>query len=344
VDQPSSAITTSCLQWARILNGKILYSNDFISQKMLLKKIKSLDPRVIFFAWRGALIDIIKQPENLEFIKNNLQNSKILFSIPDHIGVNNKTVYEEFILKYADGYTVVSKELYELYSDIYPLSKPTAIMQDLPNCDLISTIFLEKIEKKEQIIWVGNSFWGKRLGFQDHKGYYRFVLPLFKMLDDLKISLDQKIIDRGIKFTPQVETLKKISQSKYLVQFSDSEGTGLPIIEACGLGTIPITTEVGVAKDLLKNELSDLIVKNINQAVEIIIKYKDLNIGDKLTNIYHLYVQNVESNIQKIDFNQVKIDKIRRSFYISNSSSMHKFKIRLMWLYRYINKYSRVKL
>lgn len=311
---------------------------------MLLKKIKSLDPRVIFFAWRGALIDIIKQPENLKFIKNNLQNSKILFSIPDHIGVNNKTVHEEFILKYADGYTVVSKELYELYSDIYPLKKPTAIMQDLPNCDLISTIFFEKIEKKEQIIWVGNSFWGKRLGFQDHKGYYRFVLPLFKTLDDLKITLDQKIIDRGIKFTSQVETLRKISQSKYLVQFSDSEGTGLPIIEACGLGTIPITTEVGVAKDLLKNELSDLIVKNINQAVEIIIKYKDLNISDKLTNIYHLYVQNVESNIQKIDFNQVEIDKIRRSFYISNSSSMHKFKIRLMWLYRYINKYSRVKL
>jgi hypothetical protein len=344
VDQPSSAITTSCLQWARILNGQILYSNDFISQKKLLKKIKSLDPRVIFFAWRGALIDIIKQPENLEFIKNNLQNSKILFSIPDHMGVNNKTAYEEFILKYADGYTVVSKELYELYSDIYPLSKPTAIMQDLPNCDLVNTIFLEKIEKKGQIIWVGNSVWGKRLGFQDHKGYYRFVLPLFKMLDDLRIPLNQKIIDRGIKFTPQVETLRKISQSKYLVQFSDSEGTGLPIIEACGLGTIPITTEVGVAKDLLNNDLSDLIVKNINEAVEIIIKYKDLDIGDKLTNIYHLYVQNVERNIKKIDFNQVKIDKIRRSFYINNSSSVHKFKICLMWLYRYINKYSRVKL
>ena len=28
---------------------------------MLLEKIDSLDPRVIFFAWRGALIDIIKQ-------------------------------------------------------------------------------------------------------------------------------------------------------------------------------------------------------------------------------------------------------------------------------------------
>ena len=311
---------------------------------MLLEKIDSLDPRVIFFAWRGALIDIIKQPENLKFIKNNLQNSKILFSIPDHIGVNNKAAHEEFILKYADGYTVVSKELYELYSDIYPLNKPAAIMQDLPNCDLINTIFLEKIEKKEQIIWVGNSIWGKRLGFQDHKGYHRFVLPLFKTLDDLKITLDQKIIDRGIKFTSQVETLRKISQSKYLVQFSDSEGTGLPIIEACGLGTIPITTEVGVAKDLLKNELNDLIVEDINQAVEIIVKYKDLNIGEKLKNIYHLYVQNVESNIQKIDFSQVKIDNIRRSFYINNISSIHKFKIRLMWLYRYINKYSRVNL
>jgi hypothetical protein len=311
---------------------------------MLLEKIDSLDPRVIFFAWRGALIDIIKQPENLKFIKNNLQNSKILFSIPDHIGVNNKAAHEEFILKYADGYTVVSKELYELYSDIYPLNKPAAIMQDLPNCDLINTILLEKIEKKEQIIWVGNSIWGKRLGFQDHKGYHRFVLPLFKTLDDLKITLDQKIIDRGIKFTSQVETLRKISQSKYLVQFSDSEGTGLPIIEACGLGTIPITTEVGVAKDLLKNELNDLIVEDINQAVEIIVKYKDLNIGEKLKNIYHLYVQNVESNIQKIDFSQVKIDNIRRGFYINNISSIHKFKIRLMWLYRYINKYSRVNL
>lgn len=290
------------------------------------------------------MIDIVKLAENLEFIKNNLQDSKILFSIPDYIGVNNKTTYEEFILKYADGYTVVSKELYELYSEMYPSNKPTAIMQDLPNCDLINTIFLEKIEKKEQIIWVGNSLWGERLGFRDHKGYNRFVLPLFKTLDDLKISLDRKIIDRGIKFTPQVETLRKISQSKYLVQFSDSEGTGLPIIEACGLGTIPITTEVGVAKDLLKNEFNDLIVKNIDQAVEKIIHYKDLNIGDKLINIYHLYVKKVENNIQKNDFNQVKIDKIRRSLYISNSSSIHKFKIRLMWLYRYINKYSRVKL
>lgn len=288
------------------------------------------------------MIDVIKQPKNLKFIKDNFQNSKILFSIPDHIGVNNRTVYEEFILKYADGYTVVSRELYELYSNMYPLNKPTAIMQDLPNCDLIRRIFLEKKEKKEQIIWVGNSSWGKRLGFQDHKGYYRFVLPLLKMLDDLKISLDQKIIDRGIKFTSQVETLREIRASKFLVQFSDSEGTGLPIIEACGLGTLPITTEVGVAKELLKNELSELIVKNINQAFEIIIKYKDLNIADKLINIYHSYIQNVESNIQKINFNQLEIQEISRNYYISNTSLLHKFKVHLTWLYRYINKYSRV--
>lgn len=290
------------------------------------------------------MIDVIKEPKNLKFIKDNLQNSKILFSIPDHIGVDNRTIYDEFILKYADGYTVVSRELYELYSNMYPLTKPTAIMQDLPNCDLISSIFFEKKEKKEQIIWVGNSSWGKRLGFQDHKGYYRFVLPLFKMLDDLKISLDQKIIDRGIKFTSQVETLREIRASKYLVQFSDSEGTGLPIIEACGLGTIPITTEVGVAKDLFKNELSELIVKNINQAFEIIIKYKDLNIADKLINIYHSYIQNVEINIQKINFNQLEMQELRRHNYISNISLLHKFKIRLMWLYRYINKHSRVNL
>jgi hypothetical protein len=36
-----------------------------------------------------------------------------------------------------------------------------------------------------------------------------------------------------------------------MLQTSSSEGTGLPILEALGLGVIPITTDVGIASEIL---------------------------------------------------------------------------------------------
>jgi glycosyltransferase involved in cell wall biosynthesis len=67
------------------------------------------------------------------------------------------------------------------------------------------------------------------------------------------------VIDSSIAYLDNHRVLEKIQAADVLIQTSASEGTGLPVIEAAGLGTLVITTRVGIAPEIFNESLARLI-------------------------------------------------------------------------------------
>jgi hypothetical protein len=333
-DVKNSAIATSSRQWKNIIGGEVIYCADFISPIHLLKSIGRKNPNTILFTWRGGLTEILKDPKSTKYLQKTLINSRILFSVPDYVGLRLTSV-EEQLLKFADGVTVVSEKLLNLYSNLRQNEDlPYFILRDLPDLNLINEINLRIQNRKNQVIWVGNSKWGERLGYSDHKGFKRFIQPIFAKLSKLDPNLETISIDRGKKFVPLERALEDIRSSKFLLQFSDSEGTGLPIIEACGLGTIPITRDIGVAKELLQGSLQNLVVTTADEAVERISELKDIEMHDALINSYNRYIKRCKESIRLINLDCVPIRVTNRRNYLVKKNLKNYFLVRFKWIYR----------
>ena len=240
------------------------------------------------------------------------------------------------LLNFADGATVVSEKLFLEYSKMCRGKTPILVLRDLPDLDLIKKTNQRINLKKNQVIWVGNSKWGEKLGYSDHKGYKRFIVPIFLQLKRIDSRLETVAIDRGKNFIPLDQTLEEIRLSKFLLQFSDSEGTGMPIIEACGLGTIPITTDVGIAREILRGELENLIVKNTDEALKRLSELKNQEMKEALINSYNQYVEVCKASINSINFDRLAIGTTRRHKYVVESNLKMSLEIRLRWIYRYL--------
>jgi glycosyltransferase involved in cell wall biosynthesis len=340
-DSKNSAISTSSRQWKKILGGEIVYCTDFYSPIQLLKAVGKKKPNTILFAWRGALSEILKDSNSTNYFNQNLSSSRVLFSVPDHMGLKFRSREIE-LLNFADGATVVSEKLFVEYSKMCRGETPILVLRDLPDLDLIKKTNQSIDLKKNQVIWVGNSRWGEKLGYFDHKGYKRFIKPIFLRLKKIDPGLETVVIDRGKNFIPLDQTLEEIRLSKFLFQFSDSEGTGMPIIEACGLGTIPITTDVGIAREILSGGLENLIVKNTDEALKRFSELKNQEMKEALMNSYNDYVEACKASINSIKFDRLSIRATRRHNYVIESNLKMSFKVRLRWIYRYLRNKGKV--
>jgi glycosyltransferase involved in cell wall biosynthesis len=160
---------------------------------------------------------------------------------------------ERSLLDAIDYFLVTNESLLAYYKRDYP-EKCKGMLHDMPDVDAIEKVSESKLDAGLGAIWVGNSKWGKKKGIEDHKRMYELVYPL------IKEGIDIEIIDSAVNRKQNTDVLNRIVKRKFLIQTSKEEGTGLPILEACALGVIPITTDVGVANELLRGKLNSLIV------------------------------------------------------------------------------------
>jgi len=156
---------------------------------------------------------------------------------------------------------VTNQELLEIYSTGGYPKKPFGLLHDIPNLELLEATYRLNLSKNDRkAIWVGNSKWGRRQGFLDHKGFFRVVKPLNDLLRKHNSCFDLQIIDSSKLLVSQEEILRSMSGSSYILQTSTSEGTGLPLLEGMALGLTPISTSVGVVPEILVGSLNQNIV------------------------------------------------------------------------------------
>jgi glycosyltransferase involved in cell wall biosynthesis len=179
--------------------------------------------------------------------------------IPDLIGIHHVSESEQNRIAMADGVLVTSKELQEKYHSVYGVEN-VQVLHDYPPFREIEAVREEEsVRNPLQIVWVGNSEWGKRAGFVDHKGLMTFAIPVIEEIRKSRPNITFISIDSAVEKIPYSSVLRTIRSSACLIFTSGSEGTGLPLIESAILGTPVVTLNVGVAPEILKGVLANLI-------------------------------------------------------------------------------------
>jgi glycosyltransferase involved in cell wall biosynthesis len=249
--------------------------------------------------------------------------------VPDLLGTNPEFLTSEArLVNITHGYWVTSNELLRIYMLLFPQKIPTGVLHDIPDVTLILRIRDMKL-RRSGIIWVGNSRWGSNYGYMDHKGYEEVVKPLLGR----NIPLTPfRIRDSSKGRTPNEQVLREIAESEILIQASLHEGTGLPLLEALGVGTVPITSDVGIANEVLTGELKHLIIERSADSFEQ--KIRELGASaHHLSNLcfsaFDFYIEKASRETIKWDRRETRFDKYRSNFLVAA-------KIRLIWIYRFL--------
>lgn len=312
VDDHHSAIGLAAHSRFIDSNMEILAANEFMSPNKLLKSVEKRNPEVVFFAWRGALHDALISGSLTRRQFRKLNHMPIGMLIPDLMGLELESgEIESKLLDFVDYYLVTSKELYSRYIDRYPRKPPAGLYRDMPDLGRLHKIKNESSNPPfRRVIWVGNSKWGLHQGAKDHKGLNEIVIPLKNLLGS---DVDFMLIDSSVERQPHEQVLSEIRDSQILIQTSKAEGTGLPLLEAAGLGRAVLTTEVGIASDFLTGSLRKLIVNRDVEAFSHGIEYA-LNNYDEISRLlqerFESYIEEISkdslpvlANAQPKDFN-----------------------------------------
>jgi glycosyltransferase involved in cell wall biosynthesis len=244
------------------LGGDYLYSDDFYSLNALTTAIAVNRSDIVVFCWRKVLRDITKSAKCSTILANLPPTTKIAILIPDCIGASRDGIESDLpLFTSADCILTTNRSLQAVYKEYFGHQKEVMVLADtvLAEREKLSKPALKKIPG--QVIWVGNSKWGTRQGFKDHKGFQSVIKPLSDMCASSYCNHSYIFIDSALGRVKNRDVVNAISSSEYLLQASDSEGTGMPVLEALCMKTVPVTTKVGVAEEILTDELSFLVVQ-----------------------------------------------------------------------------------
>ena len=328
-DTESSAVSIAARERAKLFDADLIYSTNFRSPLSILDYIKRNHYGGVLFCWRGALKEGMNLPKFRKIYRQLAENTAFHCLVPDFLGLNPLFLEEERnLLANVHGYWVTSKQLFNIYAQIFRDSPPSGVLHDLPNVDLISKGFSHSQESK--IFWVGNSQWGKRYGYYDHKGLQRFVKPLTSRMKAKIPSLNFEIIDSHEQQVSNEELIKRMSKSRVVIQTSDSEGTGLPILEALGLGIVPVTRDVGIASEVLQGDLSKFIVEaSVEDFEDTIMEALAFQNRGVLLESYEKFIKSAQSELVTWE-----IFQLNNKFNSANFFTV--MRVVFIWMYRYV--------
>ena len=328
VDNRNSALALVAQQRSKIHLSEICYASDFISPSALLNYLLESSKTRILFAWRGALREALSINSSTGKYKKLLEKKTVHMLVPDLLGTHvNFLPSETRLVNVTHGYWVTSLELSRIYTQLFPLRAPLGVLHDIPDVSLILTVRKLNL-RRSGIIWVGNSKWGSNYGYVDHKGYASVIQPLVKK----KLQSNPfKVRDSSVERAPNDQVLREIAESEMLIQASAHEGTGLPLLEALGVGTIPITTDVGIAREVLLDELEHLIIERNVQSFEQ--KINELGTGS--VELSRLCVSAYDNFIARVSGETIQWNRSETDFPPWTFDFVLCFKIRLTWVYRF---------
>ena len=335
-DVEHSALSIAALSRARLLDAEVIHALEFITPQRLLKELIVRAPQLILFSWRQALIDILKvcSSEDLKLLR---KKATLTILIPDHLGQHAKFQKDESkLLDYVDYYMVTSEILFKEYSKLPGAPKPAGILHDVPDLNLIRQVRAEVSRRNDnQVVWIGNSKWGIHQGLIDHKGFSSIIQPLKSLFERHESCTKIEIIDSATGRKSNIEVLRIIHNSKVLLQTSESEGTGLPILEALGLGVTPITTDVGIASEVLENH-KNLIIPRDTASFHSLVHQERLKPTLSETSaiqIFEDFISLISNEILPEDF-----EKISDGLVWQQTNLMKKIQVIATWILRFLKK------
>jgi hypothetical protein len=208
----------------------------------------------------------------ITFLRKFSDQKIVGVSIADHASINSLgTPIDENWNGFVDFVFTTNDTLLKIYSRFLGECTPVFLLQDLPNMDLIRNVPLIKFEdRRTDVIWIGNSEWGVRQGYKDHKGLNSVFFPAVEIVKATFPNLRVQVIDSATKRISHSRVIQELADAKILVQTSLHEGTGLPVLEALMLGCRVVSTPVGAAQsigDIDQLILSDFLPEDVAQKI-----------------------------------------------------------------------------
>lgn len=333
VDSLKSALGYSALARQKSENSIILAANQFASPNGLLKAITQAEPDVVLFAFRNALLDGLLLNSSFRRLRNLHKSAVLGILVPDYLEIeDNGSQVSQMLIETIDFLLVTNLDLAAKYTKLYSGKCHVSTYHDLVDLNSIHTHRNVEGILPRQIIWVGNSLWGKRHGKVDHKGLYEIVTPL-RGSPSLK-GFSFKIIDSSVMRRSHHEVLSEIGKSAILLHPSQSEGTGLPLLEASLLGCFPITTNVGIAKELLGKDFGFLIVdRDVQKSEEAIAIALEMDNSHR-----EKLIQTAEEFLRRVSHERIPTDLKSKGTTIKfHSSKFRQVLVLIKWIYRFYN-------
>lgn len=282
----------------------IIYTEEFDNPSALLKKISQLQKidfiHIFYRRYLRYIIEHIAFNKISNAILSNFFSIPISTSIPDHLFIENAVDISKYkdVLSFADNYYTTSAKLFAIYSKIPSYPKP---WQEVIFDNVIAQYNKPHFDNNDiiTITWIGNSKWGKGSidKHEDAKGYYTVAMPAIESLQK-KIKIKLLIANSQEKKRSKKEVYDILQQSDILLITSSIEGTPLTLIEAMSCGCAVVTTDIGIASEVLPQPQQAFIVdKDPNAFVSAVLK---LNVDRQLLSA--LKKANYES-FQKIFLN-----------------------------------------
>ncbi|WP_425363682.1 glycosyltransferase [Candidatus Tisiphia endosymbiont of Hybos culiciformis] len=275
----------------------IIYSCDYKTCEDFIISLNQYNSiKLIHFFYRGYLThllqiiaeDGINTNSNIE----KLLNIAITISIPDHLFMENEGEILKNLptFRFIDNYYTSSKRLYDIYAKTTEYPKPCQVIYDnVLILDSKSTPEFDLGTNRLVVTWIGNSAWGSWCGsIRDYKGLKTVIIPALEQLENEKIHVKRCIIDKNKRLHSKQEVWDTLKETDILLIASVQEGTPLTLIEAMAFGCAIITTDVGIAQELLPDIQHEFIInrkysyftdaiKKLNSDRELLTKIKQQN-------------------------------------------------------------------
>jgi len=261
LDTRFSALSISAQSKGEI-GSEFIYADEFFTLGALTRKLHESDSDLIIFSWRKVLGDITKSRRNLKLFSQLPESKKVAVLIPDLMDASIEGIESnQNLFAASDCILTTNQQLLITYKGYFGPRKEIMLLLDTFPLGIQNSGHNILPKKPGQVIWVGNSKWGSKQGFVDHKGFESVIKPLSEMCAASDCNHSYVFVDSAIQRLRHSEVMNAIGESEYLLQASESEGTGMPLLEALHLNTVPLTTDVGIAREVLGDRFSCLIVE-----------------------------------------------------------------------------------
>lgn len=286
-----------------------------------LESVKEYD--MIHFFWRKILLQMESETFKNKVVQEygdyekyiTTISSKISTGVYDFLFLKNEEIetFKNVFNKYCKSYYVISKKLFERYSNIEAYKPAYGIVHDVCNTSKMIPQNLERFDNYNRSLvvgWVGNS--AIKYDGVDLKGFHSIIKPVIQELIEEGYDITEHYADRNIKWRTPEEMPEYYNEIDICLCTSIMEGTPLPILEAMSCGIPIISTDVGVVPEALAEKQSAYIIgdreygKN-DEAIRKNLKEKLIEIYQNRKILKELSAENIAS-IQRYDGGKIVLE------------------------------------